>query len=75
MVYPKNGWLGMGIQSVMAMIVVAVIVMGCVSQAPDGAETDSMVQAIGGVSVDRDGADSVVRLDGLVNPIYSVTTP
>ena len=76
MVYPKNGWLGMGIQSVMAMIVVAIIAMGCASsQAPGGAETDSMVQTIGGVSVDREGADSVVRLEGLVNPIYSVTTP
>ncbi len=76
MVYPKNGWLGMGIQSVMAAIVVAIFVMGCASsQTPNGAGTDSMVQTIGGVSVDRDGADSVVRLDGLVDPIYSVTTP
>jgi type IV pilus secretin PilQ/predicted competence protein len=34
-----------------------------------------MVQTIGDVSVSRDGGDSVVRLAGLVDPIYSVTTP
>lgn len=74
MVYPKNGWLGMGIQSVIATTVVAMIVMGCASsQAPNGSGADSMVQTIGDVSIERDGGDSVVRLSGLVDPIYSVT--
>ena len=76
MVDPKNGWLDIGIQSVVATMVVAVYVMGCASSpTPMGADTGSVVQTIGAVSVARDGEDSLVRLEGLVDPIYSVTTP
>ena len=68
MVDPKNGWLSMGIRSVMAAIVVAIIAMGCATpEAPStgGSEATSMVQTIGDVSVARDGDDSVVTLAGL----------
>jgi len=76
MVDPKNGWLVVGIQSVVATIVVAIVAMGCASsQVPKGAEAGSMVQTIGDVSVARDGDASIIRLEGLVDPIYSVTTP
>lgn len=76
MVDPNNGWLGVGIQSAVATLVVAAVVMGCASsQAPYGSEAGSMVQTIGDVSVARDGDDSIIRLTGLVDPIYSVTTP
>ncbi len=74
--YPKNGWLGMGIQVAIVTFVVAVVALGCASsQAPVGTDTSSMVQTIGNVSVGRDGDDSVVRLSGLVDPVYSLTTP
>ena len=76
MVDPKNGWLGMMIRSAVATFVVATVAMGCATpEAPSGAAASSMVQTIGEVSVTRDGDDSVVRLAGLVDPIYSVTTP
>ncbi len=76
MVDPKNGWLVVGIQSVVAAIVVAIFVMGCASpHSPNGVEAGSMVQTIGDVSVARDGDASIIRLEGLVDPIYSVTTP
>lgn len=76
MVYPKNGWLGMGIQCAITTFVVAIVAMGCASpQAPMGDDgEDSMVQTIGDVTVSREGEESVVYIDGLVDPIYSVTT-
>ncbi len=74
MVDPKNGWLRLVIQSAMAACVAAVVAMGCASpQAPSGAEAGSAVQTLGEVSVTRDGEGSVVFLDGLVDPVYSLT--
>ena len=74
MVDPNNGWLRLVIQSAMAACVAAVVVMGCASpQAPSGAEAGSAVQTLGEVSVTRDGEGSVVFLDGLVDPVYSLT--
>ncbi len=76
MVDPRNGWLGIGIQGVVATIAVAIVAMGCASsQSPLGVETGSLVQTIGNVSVARDGDGSIIRLEGLVDPVYSVTTP
>jgi hypothetical protein len=71
---PRNGWLGVGIL-VAAATSVAVLGLGCASPTtPSGESSEQMVQTMGGVSVSRDGAESVVRLEGLVDPIYSVTT-
>ena len=76
MVSPKNGWLYKGIRSAMATFVVTIGVLGCATpDAPIGASESSAVQAIGDVTVSREGDDSVVRLEGLADPIYSVTTP
>ena len=74
MVGPNSGWLRLVIRSAIAACGVAVVVMGCASpQAPSGAEADSLVQTLGDVSVSREGEGSVVFLDGLVDPVYSVT--
>ncbi len=76
MINPKNGWIEMMIQSAVATLVFAAVAMGCATpEAPIGATARSMVQSIGEVSVTRDGDDSVVRLAGLIDPIFSVTTP
>ncbi len=76
MVYPKSGWLQMVVQATIAVFVVAVVAVGCASPpAKTGATADSLVQTLGEVSVSRDGADSVVWLGGLIDPIYSVSTP
>jgi len=74
MVGPNNGWLRLVIRSAMAASGVAIVVMGCASpQAPSGAEADSLVQTLGDVSISREGEGSVVFLDGLVDPVYTVT--
>ena len=76
MINPKNGWIGMMIQSAVATLVFAAVAMGCATpEAPSGATASPVVQTIGEVSVTRDGDDSVVRLAGLIDPIFSVTTP
>jgi type IV pilus assembly protein PilQ len=76
MVNPKNGWLRLLIQSAIATSVVAMVAVGCASPpAPSGAVVDAMMQTLGDVSVSRDGDDSVIMLNGLVDPIYSVSTP
>jgi len=76
MVNPKNGWLRLLIQSTIVTFVVAMVAVGCASPpAPSSAVVDAMMQTLGDVSVSRDGDDSVVVLDGLVDPIYSVSTP
>jgi type IV pilus secretin PilQ/predicted competence protein len=76
MVNPKNGWLYKGIRSAMATFVVTIGVLGCATpDAPMGASESSAVQAIGDVTVSREGDDSIVRLEGLADPVYSVTTP
>ena len=79
MVYPNNGWLQGLIQVGGTALVAVVFAMGCATSiAPDGAgsgTSNEMVQTIGDVSVSRDGTDSVVWLDGLVDPIYSVSNP
>lgn len=75
MVSPKNGWLVMGIQGVCVTFVVTLIAMGCASprvSSDTGAE--SMVQTIGDVSIERDGEDSVIRLSGILDPVYSVSS-
>jgi type IV pilus secretin PilQ/predicted competence protein len=75
MVDPKDGWLVMGIQSVVVACVAMVIVMGCASpQAPSGGDAESMVQTVHEVTVMRDGDDSVIRLTGVGDPIYSVSS-
>lgn len=74
MVDPNNGWLSMEIRSACATFVVALVAMGCATaEAPDGVQPGSMVQTIEDVSVARDGDASVVRLAGLIDPVYSVT--
>ena len=79
MVNPNNGWLHGLIQVGGAVIVAVIFAMGCATSiAPDGAgagTSDSMVQTIGDVSISRDGTDSVVWLEGLVDPIYSISSP
>lgn len=76
MINPKNGWIGMMIQSAVATLVFAAVAMGCATpEAPGGATASLTVQTIGEVSVTRDGDDSVVRLAGLIDPVFSVTTP
>ncbi len=75
MVNPKSGWLVSGFQSIVAACVVTMVAMGCASPpGPDGSGEESMVQTIDDVTVEREGDESVVRLVGLVDPIYSVTT-
>ncbi|MBK7947714.1 MAG: type IV pilus secretin PilQ [Deltaproteobacteria bacterium] len=74
MVSPNNGWLRFWIQSAVATVGVAIVAMGCASpQAPSGAEADGALQTLGEVSVTRDGEGSIVFLDGLEDPVYSVT--
>lgn len=74
MVGPNSGWLGLWIRSAVAACGVAIVAMGCASpQAPSSAEAGSMVQTMGDVSVSRDGDGSVVFLDGLVDPVYSLS--
>jgi type IV pilus secretin PilQ/predicted competence protein len=74
MVDPKNGWLLMGIQGVVATCV-AIFALGCASPPPSGDdEGQAMVQTLGEVTVSRDGEDSVIHLSDLIDPIYSVTT-
>ncbi|MFO0687621.1 MAG: type IV pilus secretin PilQ [Myxococcota bacterium] len=74
MVGPRNGWLRFWIQSAVATVGVAIVAMGCASpKAPGGAEADGAVQTLGEVSVTRDGEGSIVFLDGLEDPVYSVT--
>jgi type IV pilus assembly protein PilQ len=75
MVYPKNGWLVVGIQSVIVAFIVTLIAMGC-ALPPVSKDTsaESMVQTIGDIWVSREGDDSVIRLAGLADPIYSVST-
>jgi type IV pilus secretin PilQ/predicted competence protein len=78
MVYPNNGWLNRVIQSTIAAFVVAVFAVGCASSPPttsDSASEAAMVQTLGDVSVSRVGDDSVIWLEGLAAPIYSVSTP
>ena len=79
MVNPNSGWLGGLIQVGGASLIAVVFAWGCATPTvPDGAETDAssaMVQTIGDISVWRDGADSVVWLEGLVDPIYWVSNP
>jgi len=77
MVYPKSGWLHKVIQGAIAASVVAVVAVGCASSppAPSGAAEEGMVQTLGDVSVSREGGDSVILLEGLANPIYSVSRP
>ncbi|MBJ21207.1 MAG: hypothetical protein CL933_17510 [Deltaproteobacteria bacterium] len=75
MVDPRNGWLEIGIQNVVATLVVAIAVMGCAaSQMPTGFAISSTVQTIAEVSVSRDGDSSIIRLAGLEDPAYSVAT-
>ncbi len=77
MVYPNNGWLQGMIQVGAAALVVVAFAVGCASPiAPEGGSSDAsvaMVQTIGDVSVSRDGAESVIWLEGLIDPIYSVS--
>ena len=74
MVDPKNGWLLMGIQGVVATCA-AIFALGCASPPPSGDdEGQAMVQTLGEVTVSRDGEDSVIHLSDLTDPIYSVTT-
>jgi type IV pilus secretin PilQ/predicted competence protein len=76
MINPKNGWIGIMIQSAVATLVFAAVAMGCATpEAPSGATASSVVQTIGEVSVTRDGDDSVVWFAGLIDPTFSVTTP
>ena len=74
MVNPKNGWLDMLIHGSIAAFVVVVVAMGCASTPTPRSVGggDEMVQTLGDVSVERDGDGSVIRLDGLVDPVYSV---
>jgi type IV pilus assembly protein PilQ len=74
MVGPNNGWLGLLIRSASAACGVAIVAMGCASpQAPSSADAGETVQTLGDVSVSREGEGSVVFLDGLVDPVYSLT--
>jgi len=73
MVGPNNGWLRLLIRSAIAAVGVAIVAMGCASpQAPSGAGSGETVQTLGDVTVSREGEGSVVYLDGLVDPVYSV---
>ncbi len=75
MVYPKNGWLVVEIRSVIMAVIVTLIAMGCASpQVSKDTSAESMVQTIGDIWVSREGDDSVIRLAGLADPIYSVST-
>ncbi len=74
MVYPNHGWHRIGSHCFVA-VGMALIVLGCASSStrPTGSGTGD-VQTLGEVSVDRDGADSVILLEGLTNPVYTVTS-
>ena len=75
MVDPKNGWLVVGIQNVILAFIVTLIAMGCASrQGSNDTSAESMIQTIGDISVSREGDDGVIRLAGIVDPIYSVST-
>jgi len=72
MVGPNNGWLKMGFRSAIVAWA-AIVAMGCASSpAPTSVDSEAAVQSLGDVSVTRDGAESVIRLEGLIDPIYSV---
>ncbi|MEZ4354048.1 MAG: type IV pilus secretin PilQ [Myxococcota bacterium] len=75
MVDPRFGWLDRWIQGVIVASVAGIVALGCASpQTPAGGASDEMAQTLEGVSVAREGEGSVVRLEGLVDPIYSVTS-
>lgn len=74
MVGPNNGWLRFWIRSASVAVGAAIVATGCASpQAPSGADAGGAVQPLGEVSVSRDGDGSVVYLDGLVDPVYSLS--
>ena len=77
MVGPNRGWLRILVQSMIVTSVVAVLAMGCASSppAPSSEGAGVKVQTLKDLSVSRDGDDSVIRLAGLVDPIYSVSMP
>jgi type IV pilus secretin PilQ/predicted competence protein len=53
----------------------ALFVLGCASSTTPPIENGSgRVQALGQVSVERDGADSVILLEGITDPVYTVTS-
>jgi len=74
MVCPNHGWVGFLIRNAVAAVGVAVVALGCASpQSPSGVGDDLAVQSLGEVTVSRQGEGSVVYLDGLVDPVYSIT--
>lgn len=73
MVGPRNGGRRFWIQTAVAAFGAVIVALGCASpQAPSGADGGQGVQTLGEVSVARDGEGSIVFLDGLEDPIYSV---
>ena len=77
MVDPKNGWLVMGIQSMIVVALAALVALGCASPQTADNTADNvgsdLLQTVGDVSVDREGDGSVVLLGGLTDPVYSVS--
>lgn len=73
MVYPNNGWHRIGSRCFVA-VGMALFALGCASSTTPPIEDGAgRVQTLGEVSVERDGADSVILLEGLTDPIYTVT--
>ena len=73
MVYPNNGWHRIGSRCFVA-VGMALFALGCASSATPPIEDGvGRVQTLGEVSVERDGADSVILLEGLMDPVYTVT--
>lgn len=74
MVYPNHGWHRLGSRCFVA-VGIALIALGCASSTtPPMDGGTGRVQTVGEVSVERDGADSVILLEGLVDPVYTVTS-
>ncbi|MEZ4330674.1 MAG: type IV pilus secretin PilQ [Myxococcota bacterium] len=73
MVGPRNAGRRFWIQTAVAAFGAVIVALGCASpQAPSSADGGQGVQTLGDVSVTRDGEGSIVFLDGLEDPIYSV---
>jgi len=73
MVYPNHGWHRIGSRCFVA-VGMALFALSCVSSPTPPLEGGKDgVQALGEVSVEREGGDSVILLEGLVDPVYTVT--
>jgi len=74
MFYPNRGWHTIGSRCFVA-VGIALFALGCASSTTPPMESGAGgVQTLGAVHVERDGDESVIRMEGLVDPVYTVTS-